>query len=120
VKFNSLQVRALCAQETLRQIEARAAALKNGGDAAGALAAFEKAAALDPGSPRLQDEIGFLLAVLNRREEASQRFERSLELNPKFAPAHYHLGVACWIEQRPEQAIAHLESAVALDPGNAE
>ncbi|HEY2016967.1 MAG TPA: hypothetical protein VGH38_25860, partial [Bryobacteraceae bacterium] len=50
-------------QGSLQQLESRAAALKARGDGAGALALWEKAAALDPQSARIQDEIGFLLAV---------------------------------------------------------
>src|SRR5260370_39236690 len=107
-------------QETVRQLETRAAALKARGDAAGALAAWEKAAELDPRSASIQDEIGFLLAVLNRRDEATQRVERSLELDRKFAPAHYHLGVAKWLEQKPDEAILHLQTAVALNAKNFE
>src|SRR5262249_34965328 len=78
-------------QETLQQIESRALELKSRGDAAGALAAWQQASALDPKSARIQDEIGFLLVVLNRREEAIRSFERAIALDPKFAPAHYHL-----------------------------
>jgi len=75
-------------------LEARAAALKARGDAAGALAAWEKAAEIAPRSARVQDEIGFLLAVLNRRQEAVSHFEQALKFDSRFAAAHYHLGVA--------------------------
>src|SRR5215831_15462142 len=81
------------AQESLAQLESRAEQLKARGDAAGSLAAWEKAAALDPKSARIQDEIGFLLAVLNRRPEARQHFQRAIELDPRSALPRYHLGV---------------------------
>ena len=103
-------------QPQLRDLESQAAAARARGDASGALAAWQKAAALDPKSARIQDEIGFLLAVLNRRDEASGHFERALALDPKFAPAQYHLGVAFWLANDPAQAIPHLQSAAALDP----
>src|SRR5262249_46388540 len=57
-------------QESLKQIETRAVELKARGDAAGSLAEWEKAAAIDPKSARIQHEIGFLLAVLQRQPEA--------------------------------------------------
>src|SRR5579884_2753230 len=88
------------AADRLKDIESRAAELKAKGDAAGALAAYENAAALDPKSARYQDEIGFLLAVLGRRDDALERFKHAIELDPQFAPAHYHLGVALWLAEK--------------------
>jgi tetratricopeptide (TPR) repeat protein len=64
--------------------------------------------------------VGFLLAVLSRREEAIQSFQQALDLDPKFAPAQYHLGVAYWLEKNPGLSIPHLQSAAALEPGNFE
>ena len=107
---------AAAGQDRLKDLESRAAALKAAGDAAGALAAWQQAAALDPQSAHIEDEIGFLLAVLNRREEAVRHLERAVELDPRFAPAQYHLGVALWLAQNPAQAVPHLQSAAALNP----
>ncbi len=112
---------ALCgAADTPQDLAERGAALKAKGDAAGALELFRQAADLDPQSARLQDEIGFLLAVLNRRTEAIQSFQHALDLDAKFAPAQYHLGVVYWLESNPALSVPHLQSAVALDPGNFE
>src|SRR6058998_2380168 len=99
-------------QETLKELESRAAELKSRGDVGGSLAALRRAAALDPRSARIEDEIGFLLAVQGGRDEAVHHFERALELDPQFAPAHYHLGVAYWLRQEPARSIPHLEMAV--------
>src|SRR5580698_9482263 len=104
--------------DSVPDLEARAAALIAKGDAAGALEAYEQAAAADPQSARLQDQAGFLLAVLNRREEAIQRFQKALDLDPKYAVAQYHLGVAYWLAEDAAHAIPHLQSAAALDPQN--
>ncbi len=106
----------LFAQPSLHDLESQAAAARARGDAPAALAAWQQAAVLDPKSPRIHDEIGFLLAVLNRRDEAVRSFERALALDPKYAPAQYHLGVALFIANDPAQAIPHLQSAAALDP----
>jgi len=79
---------AVChAADSVQELEDRGAALKAKGDAAGAMAVYQEAARLDPQSAHLQDEVGFLLAVLNRREEAVQSFPRALELDPELAPA---------------------------------
>src|SRR5580700_12098592 len=105
----------LIAADSVQDLEDRGAALKAKGDAAGALDVYRQAAELDPKSAHLQDEVGFLLAVLNRREEAIQSFQQALDLDPKFAPAQYHLGVAYWLEKNPGLSIPHLQSAAALE-----
>src|SRR5579859_6384992 len=89
------------AQQTSAQWQARARELKARGDAAGSLAAWQKAAELDPKSAAIEDEIGFLLAVLNRHAEAAQHLEHAVALDARFAPARYHLGVLYWIQQDP-------------------
>src|SRR5258708_13737464 len=98
-------------QETLAQLEARARELKARGDAAGSLEAWQKAAALDPKSAGIQDEIGFLLAVLNRRQEAIQHFERAISLDPRSALPRYHLGVPYCLPRDPRPRIPQLQAA---------
>jgi len=66
------------APATLAQLRAQAHALKIKGDAAGALAACREAIALAPNSAELHDEAGFLLAVLNRRQEAISYFAKAI------------------------------------------
>ena len=107
------------AAATLEELESRATSLKAAGDATGALAVYQEAATLDPKSARYQDEIGFLLRVLNRGPEASQHFRQAIELDPQFAPAHFHFGVALFLEQDTAGAISELQSAAKLDPENA-
>jgi len=75
--------------QQLRDLESQASAARSRGDAAAALAAWQQAAALDPNSARIQDEIGFLLAVLNRRDEAYSHFERALALENSSAVPHF-------------------------------
>ncbi len=104
------------AAESLQELQARAASLKAKGDAAGALAAYQKAEALAPRSAEIQDEIGFLLAATKRTREAQQRFERAIEFQPDYAPALYHLGVLYWIANDPNSAIPLLERAVRAAP----
>src|SRR5689334_10742475 len=87
------------AQETASQLESRALALEKKGDAQGALPLWQKAAALAPNSARAEVRIGFLLAVLNRHDEAAPHFLRAIELDPRFALAHFHLGVAYLLHQ---------------------
>jgi tetratricopeptide (TPR) repeat protein len=97
----------------LKAIEARAEALRAKGDAAGALAAWQEAAAANPRSARYEDEIGFLLAVMNRRSDAIAHLERSVNLDSHYAPAQFHLGAAYFLDHEIERSIAHLQSAAA-------
>src|SRR5436853_6691010 len=106
------------AQEAVKQAESRGLALEKKGDAQGALAAWRKATKLDPKSALIEEHIGFLLAVLKRHEAAIPHFIKALELNPTFAPAHYHLGVAYWLQQDPNRSIPQLQAAADSVPDN--
>ncbi|PYT25470.1 MAG: hypothetical protein DMG58_24185, partial [Acidobacteria bacterium] len=91
-------------------------ALKAKGDAAGALARLEQVEQGAKPSAALEDEMGFLLAVLNQRAGAMDRFRKALAIDAKFAAAHYHLGVALWLEGNREEALPALEQAARLGP----
>lgn len=106
--------------QSVAELRSQAAALKAKGDAAGALELTEKAAEADPKSGELEDEVGFLLAVLKRGPEAKPHFERAIELEPKLASAYFHLGVLYWLEKDPNHSIPLLQSAVALAPAVAD
>src|SRR5260370_25785540 len=82
------------AAETAADWVRQGQAYKAKGDAAAALQAFEKALALDPKSPQIEDEVGFILAATNRRDEAIPNFERAVQLVPRSAPELYRLAVA--------------------------
>ena len=88
----------------LAQLDWRAAAdrYKASGDASAALAIVQKQ---QPRSSALEDETGFLLAALRRRPEAIARFREAIRLSPANAAAHYHLGVALWLEGDRESAL---------------
>src|SRR5438270_8736789 len=110
----------LCVQtpQTVKELEGRGSAMEKKGDAQGSLAVWQKAAKLEPKSAPIEDHIGFLLAVLNRRQEAIPHFRRALELNPRFAPAQYHLGVAYWLEKNVNDAVPQLLAAADSAPAN--
>src|SRR5438093_314355 len=110
----------LAGAETAEDLARQGREFKAKGDAASALRAFERAASRDPNSAAIQDEIGFLLAALNRRTEAIPHLEKAVALDAKFAPAHYHLGVAYWLEGNPDRSVAELLAATRLGPSDAE
>lgn len=80
------------------------------------LEALAKAAATPGASAESEDRIGFLFAVLGRRSEAADHFEKSISLNRAYAPAHYHLGVARWIEKDTDRGLPELQEAAKLQP----
>ena len=47
-------------------------------------------------------------------------FEKVLELDPGWALAHYQLGMISVSETKNEEAIAHLEKYLELDPDGAQ
>src|SRR4029077_15494920 len=49
---------------------------------------------------------------------AIAEYRKALELDPDFAPAHWHLGWAYELSGHPEQGIAEAERALAIDPDN--
>src|SRR5262249_13566816 len=111
---------ALLSAETAGEWLRQGRTSKAKGDTVSALAAFERAQALDPNSAEIEDEIGFLLAAVNRGAEAAAHFERAIAVDPNWAPAHYHLGVALWLAENPDRSVPELEMAVRLRPRDAE
>jgi tetratricopeptide (TPR) repeat protein len=81
-------------------------------------AAALKALALDNDSP------GAHLALANAYWDnwewanAEREFQRTLELDPKFANGHHWYGLSLSWLGRHQEAIAHLQRAVELDPTN--
>src|SRR5438552_3280545 len=102
---SALAVFSVAAGQTFDELKTQGEALKRRGDAEGALAFYQRAAAQAPTSAEIQDEIGFLLAVLKRPVEAQPHFRRATEIDRNFAPAYYHLGFLLWVEQDPAAAI---------------
>src|SRR5207247_991304 len=90
--------------------------LKSKGDAAAALALLETV----PSSAEAEDEIGFLLAVLGRRDDAIPHFEKALSLKSNYAPALYHLGVALWLRSPDDRALGYLAKGAAASPAEFE
>lgn len=54
-----------------------------------------------------------------QREEAMKLFARAVELDPKLAIAHRNLAVGHGLDNKVPEAIAALEKAIALNPGDA-
>lgn len=104
----------------VQRLQARAA-YENGvrafdeADGSGAMAAFREAVALDPRAPLYRDWLGFVwLQLLQRPDLALDEFRRAIELDPSFADAHFHQGIALAEQQRWSEALASYRRALAI------
>ena len=83
-----------------------------------ALISFQNAAAAAPASPDLFYYMAEVYRILKKYPEASQNYEKSIQVNPNFAPAY--LGRALLkLETNPKQADAaraDVDKAISLDP----
>lgn len=96
---------AVAARESLRALVADspglppavqrlAIALRDAGDLEGSLRAFARLAELLPRAPEGPAGQGEVLLLLGRPEEAAERLEAAVRLDPRFGSAHHLLGLA--------------------------
>jgi tetratricopeptide (TPR) repeat protein len=78
---------------------------------------FEHAQRYAPNYAYLEINLGIVTDRLEEPTVAAQHFRRALHLQPDFADGHYYY--ARWLVQqaRSDEAIQHLQRAVALSPG---
>ena len=79
-----------------------------------ALAAFNKAAARDPGDADVQNYLGYSNRKLGKMDEAFKHYDRALKLNPKHLGAHEYVGEAYLMVGKPEKAREHLATLQKL------
>ena len=87
---------------------------QQGGDAASALAWYQKAAALDPSYPTPRNDIGILLEEQGRVSEAEASYQQALALDPTYLEAHANLAMLYERQGDREQAIAHWKTRAEL------
>ncbi len=63
-------------------------------------------------------QAGLTLEAERKYGEATGEFKRAIELNPEFTDAYYHLGLTCFKENKPTEAIRYLMRLNQLEPAN--
>jgi Flp pilus assembly protein TadD len=102
--------------EAHRQLGLRAFAR---GRAAEALEMLRKAAALQPDNAKVHNDLGASFMRLQQPGEALAAFRRAVALAPGYADAHSNLGYLLVRDfEQIEEAEAHIEEALRLNPGH--
>ncbi|MBM3749354.1 MAG: tetratricopeptide repeat protein, partial [Acidobacteria bacterium] len=73
---------------------------------------------LDPLSPIIATQVGWVYYLMGRREEAIAECRKVLEDHPDYLWANWVLGVAYTVESRYQEAVATLERACSLSGRN--
>jgi tetratricopeptide (TPR) repeat protein len=83
-----------------------------------ALTYYERAARINRNYPVLEINLGIVKSALGDPTTAEPHFRRALQLQPDYAQGHFYY--ARWLVEhgRAPEAIAHLERAVAISPGD--
>jgi tetratricopeptide (TPR) repeat protein len=84
-------------------------------DAAEALTEFQKELDLDPSDSNAAYEIGEAHRKVGELDAAQKFFQLALTYYPEFEEAHLGLAAVLIAAQKPEQALPHLQKAIALD-----
>ena len=85
-----------------------------------AIAAFQRAAALEPGNPRTLDALAGALLDDNQLDEALKRYRELVAADPENADALVHIGEIQRRQGKYEDALATVHEALQKDPGNLE
>ncbi len=76
------------------------------------LPAVRIAVQLEPENPRSLDLAGQVLAALDDHLNALSFYQRALEVDPEYAPAHFHLGIYYSTLEDRDSAVYHLQKAL--------
>jgi tetratricopeptide (TPR) repeat protein len=98
-----------------RALLARSQQTNSADDVAEALKEFQKELELDPSNANAAYEIGEAHRKAGQLDEAQKFFAMSLKYYPEFEEAHLGLAAVLTAEQKPQDALLHLQKAIAAD-----
>jgi len=79
---------------------------------------LERAVQAAPGFAAAQNDLGAMLVILDRLDEAVPRLRTAIGLSPGSAEAHLNLGNALHARGEPQAAEGHYRTALAIDSRN--
>jgi tetratricopeptide (TPR) repeat protein len=79
---------------------------------------FQQELQIDPANANSAYELGELRRKANRFDEAQQYFEQALQHYPDFPEAQLGLAAVLQAKKLPNEAVAHAQRAVAIEPEN--
>jgi tetratricopeptide (TPR) repeat protein len=97
---------------------ALASACREAGDARGARAALDRAAALAPDWEAVHFESGKFWLASDDMEQARDAFQRACDLMPTFSASFSNLGATLGELERPDEALDAFRQALAHDPSS--
>ena len=83
-----------------------------------AVRCFKQAVALDGGDPTFPCNLGEALRRLGQLDQAAAAFQRSADLAPHFAEAHYGLANTLKAQDRLDEAIPVYKRVLEINPGH--
>ena len=101
-----------------RTLLARSRQSNSPDDIAAAAKEFEQELELDPSHASAAYELGEIHRNAGEFDEAVRFFEVALKYYPDFEQAHLGLASALTSLHKPDQALSHLQKAIALNAGN--
>ncbi len=99
--------------------QARAREAQRARDFSGAAEAYRKLLEGDPANPQLLTNLGIMLHLAGRNEDALAPLEQAIRARPELIPARLFAGLALLNLGRPREALPHLERARSGDPAGA-
>jgi tetratricopeptide (TPR) repeat protein len=90
------------------------------GDLKGGLDDLSRAVELEPDAPASAAELADVLYVRGQWEEAALFYQRAIDAGSTDAEARYRLASSLVQLNRPDEALAHLEAAIAVNPSHGE
>ena len=84
-----------------------------------AIRSQKRIASARPDSAGVLNDLGNLLTLAGRLEEAEEAYRQALAVAPDDSTTHYNLALMLRLDGRRRQAVRELERAVELDPDDA-